>query len=305
MVGIVTPSNNAKFCQSAPDRLLSVNNLPMLLYQKLSVLNYYCQTTCHYWSLAVTAPALKTAHSKKVVAGRRLKLSCKVRVSRCWKVKVLNFLKVKVFNFLKVKVFILQESESFHIVWKWTFSHFWKVKVFKLFESERFLHWRKVKVLHCLKVKVFALLRSKSESSDIVKKWMFSNSEFAHHLKRKIDFLYNNGNEKFYARRLRTRYSPGQQSRGTRMAHSCPHKIPALPSHQRSKIVVCNFSLNQIFGSTNFRVFTHLLLGNGQVWWWAPLVLVMGDITGRNIQEIVARFSLQNVPKQGNSTDSF
>ena len=163
------------------------------------------------------------------------------------------------------------------------------MKVFTLLESKRFLLW--------WKVKVFALLKSKSESSDIVKKWMFSNSEFAHHLKRKIDFFYNNGNEKFYARRLRTRYSPGLQSRGTRMAHSCPLKIPASPSHQRSKSVVFNFSLNHIFGSTNFRVFTHLLLGNGRVWWWAPLVLVMGGSTGRNIQEIVARFPFQNVHK--------
>ena len=56
--------------------------------------------------------------------------------------------------------------------------------------------------------------------------------------------------------------------------------------------------ITHTFGSsTNFRVFTHLLIGNGQVWWWAPLVLLMGGSTGRNIQEIVARFPFQNVHK--------
>ena len=119
----------------------------------------------------------------------------------------------------------------------------------------------------------------------------------SHNIWKEKGFFYNNGNEEFYACRLQTRYSLGLQSRGTRMAHSSPLKIPASPSHQRSKIVVYTFSFNHIFGSTNFRVFTHLLLGNGQVWWWAPLVLVTGDSTGRNIQEIEAKFPLQNVHK--------
>ena len=157
MVGIVTSSNNAKFCQSAPDQLLSVNNLPMLNYPKLSVLNYYCQTMCHYWSLAVTAPALKTAHSKKVVAGRRLKLSCKVRVSRCW----------------KVKVFTLFESESFHFAGKWKFSHWLKVKGFCIDGKWKFLH--------CLKLKVFALLKSESSwycwKVNVLKLWILTTFE--------------------------------------------------------------------------------------------------------------------------------
>ena len=172
----------------------------------------------------------------------------------------------------------LLESESFQIVWKW--KVFALMESFALFESGSFCIVEKWKweLWYSWKVNVFKL-------------WIRTSFE------KKNDFFYNNGNEKFYARRLRTRCSPGQQSRGTRMAHSCPHKIPASPSHQRSKSVVYTFSLNHIFGSTNFRVFTHLLLGNGQVWWWAPLVLVMGDITGRNIQEIVARFPFQNVHK--------
>ena len=175
----------------------------------------------------------------------------------------------------------LLESESFHIVWKWKFSLCWKMKVFTLVESKRFLHW--------WKVKVSALFER--ESFRIVEKWELlillksecSQTVNSHNIWKEKGFFYNNGNEEFYACRLRTRYSLGLQSRGSRMAHSSPLKIPASPSHQRSKIVVYTFSFNHIFGSTNFRVFTHLLLGNGQVWWWAPLVLVTGDSTGRNI----------------------
>ena len=92
----------------------------------------------------------------------------------------------------------LLESESFHIVWKWKFSHCWKVKVFTLFESEsfhfagkwKFSHWLKVKgfcidgkwkFLHCLKGKVFALLKTESSwycwKVNVLKLWILTTFE--------------------------------------------------------------------------------------------------------------------------------
>ena len=104
-VSIFAKPLSSIFCSQSP------GGQQLYTYVVIYVKFYICT---YHILFAVTAPVLKAGHSKKVVAGRRLKLSCKVKL--LFNLKGLKpwFLK-KIFDDQKSKIMIFRLIESWSL----------------------------------------------------------------------------------------------------------------------------------------------------------------------------------------------